>query len=115
MNVSICTISFRHTLVSIDQLADWAKAHNVDGIELWAPHARHLLANPSYNGGWLREYGLNVPMVSDYFPLYEEWSTLIEAAKQASLLLARWNTNHIRTFAGAKGSKHTQKQNEPIL
>ncbi|BAD64487.1 MULTISPECIES: sugar phosphate isomerase/epimerase family protein [Shouchella] len=115
MNVSICTISFRHALVSIDQLADWAKAHDVDGIELWAPHARHLFATPSYNGDWLKKQGLIVPMVSDYFPLYEEWNTLIEAAKQASRLLTRWNTNHIRTFAGAKGSKDTTKAERAYL
>ena len=42
MNVAVCTISFRHQLISIDELASWAQAQRFQGIELWGVHARNL-------------------------------------------------------------------------
>ena len=42
MKLSICTISFRHHLHSIDQLAHFAKTKGFQGIELWGVHAKNL-------------------------------------------------------------------------
>ena len=65
----LCTISFRHQLVSLPELATWAGATGFDGIELWGVHARHLVQQPGLDGRWLKSQGLGIPMVSDYLPL----------------------------------------------
>ena len=49
----LCTISFRHQLVSLPELATWAGATGFDGIELWGVHARHLSEQPGLDGRWL--------------------------------------------------------------
>ena len=48
INLSLCTISFRHQLMSIEQVADWARAQQFHGIELWGIHARNLAHQPEY-------------------------------------------------------------------
>ncbi|MFB4211735.1 sugar phosphate isomerase/epimerase family protein [Shouchella sp. JSM 1781072] len=109
MNVSICTISFRNSLQSIEQLAQWTAAQGFAGIEMWGTHARHLMANSQLNGQWLRSHGLIVPMLSDYLPFEKEWSTIYQAAKTLILLAERWETNQIRVFAGNRGSGQVEK------
>ncbi len=68
MKISLCTISFRHHLVSLAELAIWAQTNQFQGIELWAAHGRNLASQPHLNGNWLAAFGLEVPMVSDYLP-----------------------------------------------
>lgn len=104
MNVSICTISFRHSLQSIEQLAQWSAEQGFDGIELWGVHARNLTANKQLNGEWLQSYGLSVPMISDYLPLHQEWSSIYPALRSLIALAERWETKQVRIFAGDLGS-----------
>lgn len=51
MRLALCTISFRHHLVSIGELARFARGHGFDGIELWGVHARNL--GPGNHAEWL--------------------------------------------------------------
>ena len=74
MRIALCTISFRHHLVSIGELARFARGHGFDGIELWGVHARNL--GPGDHAEWLAAYGLRVPMLSDYLPLDAPQETL---------------------------------------
>ena len=69
MNLSICTITFRHHLISILELATWAKANGFQAIELWGPHAQRFSDRTDLNGEWLKDLGLSVSMLSDYLPL----------------------------------------------
>ena len=69
MRVSLCTITFRHHLVSLGEIAAWAQSNDFQGIELWGAHARNLAQQPDRNAEWLDTYGLSVPMISDYLPI----------------------------------------------
>ncbi|MBM7704552.1 sugar phosphate isomerase/epimerase family protein [Metabacillus iocasae] len=115
MNLSICTISFRHHLHSIDHLADWAQSNGFTGIELWGIHAKHLADEPSYNAQWLQSYGLQVSMLSDYFPLEASSLELTNAVQTLSSLGHRWGTKKLRTFAGQKASAATSKEERAYL
>lgn len=107
MNLSICTISFRHYLHSIDQIAYWAQTHQFQGIELWGIHAKNLAAQPHYNKEWLSAFDLEISMLSDYLPLEASVPDLMAETMKVSALAKHWGTNKIRTFAGKQGSKHT--------
>ncbi len=104
MNLAICTISFRHHLISLEQVARWARAHRFQGIELWGAHARNLQAEPEYGAEWLRGYDLCVPMLSDYLPLEAPADELWAKVEQLAALAGRWDAPKVRTFAGRTGS-----------
>lgn len=104
MNLAVCTISFRHHLISIEEVARWAQAHRFQGIELWGAHARNLAADSEYGAEWLRGYGLSVLMLSDYLPLDAPSEELWAKLDQLSALARRWGARKLRTFAGRIGS-----------
>jgi len=110
MKLSICTISFRHHLHSLDQISHWAQAHSFQGIELWGIHAKNLADEPHYGADWLYAYGLETSMLSDYLPLEASESDLLEETKKLSQLAKHWGTKKIRTFVGKKGSAQTTKR-----
>lgn len=104
MKLSLCTISFRHHLVSMDDLARWARACHFDSLELWGVHARNLTDQAQYHRQWLADYGLSVSMLSDYLPL--QGNEVASRAKvQLMCQLARhWGAGKLRTFAGDQSS-----------
>lgn len=104
MNLSICTITFRHQLISIEQIAAWAKANHFQGIELWGAHAKNLADQPSYDKHWLASYGLKATMLSDYLPLSAPEHVLYHKVQQLCRLARHWGATKIRTFAGDKDS-----------
>jgi 3-dehydroshikimate dehydratase len=104
MKLSVCTISFRHHLISIEELARWAQAHGFQGIELWGAHARNLATQPQYGLDWLSRFGLQVSMVSDYLPLEGAADELWSRLDQLSALASHWGARKLRTFAGNTGS-----------
>lgn len=104
MRVSLCTITFRHHLISLDEIAAWAEANDFQGIELWGAHARNLSPRTDRNAEWLDGYGLSVPMISDYLPLDGDVEALRHKAVELCRLARRWRTRKIRTFAGSRGS-----------
>lgn len=104
MKVSICTISFRHQLTSLKEIATFARANGFDGIELWGVHARNLAKTPLLNAEWLATQGLSVPMVSDYLPTDEDERLVRARAARLCEHAIRWGAPLIRTFAGARGS-----------
>lgn len=107
MNLSICTISFRHQLVSIEQLAGWAKENHFQGIELWGTHAKNLADQPQYNEKWLAGFGLKTTMISDYLPLKETEQSLRKVVRTLSQFAQHWGAKKIRTFAGQTASAAT--------
>ncbi|MEI5906007.1 sugar phosphate isomerase/epimerase family protein [Bacillus spongiae] len=110
MKISICTISFRHYLLSIDQIAYWGQTQGIHGIELWGVHAKNLSNDFHYGKEWLHGFGLETSMISDYLPLDFPSSKIIGETKELSSLAKHWGTKKIRTFAGNKGSHETSKE-----
>lgn len=104
MNLAVCTISFRHHLVSIDQVVSFAQAHRFQGIELWGAHARNLASMPQYGQDWLHEFGLEVLMLSDYLPLEGTTEELWASVDSLATLARHWGARKIRTFAGRVSS-----------
>lgn len=107
MNLSICTISFRHQLISIEEIADWAQKNHFQGIELWGAHAKNLADQPHYNEQWLAGYNLRTTMISDYLPLDSPEPVLKASVQQLAQLAVHWGAKKIRTFAGGSASKAT--------
>lgn len=106
MDISLCTITFRHHLIGLEQIADWARGAGFQGIEIWGAHARNLPRDYDQDADWLAQYGLNVPMISDYLPL-DQPDMMAEKIDAALHHAARWRTSRIRTFAGKTGSAAT--------
>lgn len=111
MKLSLCTITFRHHLLSLDDLARWAAANGFQGIELWGAHARNMAGDPARvperDAAWLAGFGLSVPMISDYLPLEGDPDALLADASALCRLARRWGARKIRTFAGGSGSRDT--------
>lgn len=115
MKLSICTISFRHHLHSMEQLAQFAKTQGFQGIELWGIHAKNLADELHYGADWLSSYGLETSMLSDYLPLDAPVSEMMAETERLSALAKRWGTNKIRTFVGKQGSSDTSKKERAEL
>lgn len=115
MNLSICTISFRHQLISIEEIVSWAQHNHFQGIELWGVHAKNLSDQPSYNKHWLHSYGLTATMISDYLPLSSSEQEVFYKVQLLSRLAKHWGAKKIRTFAGQKGSAETSKKDRKII
>ncbi|MBP2316329.1 sugar phosphate isomerase/epimerase family protein [Azospirillum soli] len=115
MKLSLCTITFRHHLVSLEDLAVWAAGNGFQGIELWGAHARNMAGTSNRDGGWLAEFGLSVPMVSDYLPLDGAPDTLVRKTLDLCRLAQRWGARKIRTFAGGSGSAETPPERQSFI
>jgi 3-dehydroshikimate dehydratase len=101
---SVCTISFRHQLISLERIANWAKAHQFDAIELWGVHAKNLNQSSDFTPECLAEKGLSVSMVSDYLPLDGNLASSLEGAKSLCTITRSWGAKKLRTFSGNKPS-----------
>lgn len=111
MKVSLCTISFRHQLISFADIVEYAIAEQFAGIELWGAHA-HALYNGADEQLWttiqkMRQHGIDFTMLSDYFDLYSD-----ETAKVAKTieLCQVFGITRVRTFAGQTASKRCNEQ-----
>ncbi len=103
MRLSLCTISFRHHLIGLKDIAFWARDHGFQGIELWGVHALHQPPLALHNAQWMAAQGLSVPMISDYLPLHDQ-ALLQEKTRMLCSLAHTWGAGKIRTFAGKTGS-----------
>ena len=110
MKLSICTISFRHQLISIDQLVSWVRSNHFQAIELWGVHAMNLAEQPNYNKEWLAGYGLYTSKISDYLPLQGSELESYSKVQKLCLLAKHWGARKLRTFAGNQGSKNVNKE-----
>ncbi|NEW86973.1 sugar phosphate isomerase/epimerase [Rhodopseudomonas sp. WA056] len=116
MKLSVCTITFRHHLLSFDEIADWARGSGFHGVELWAAHARGLLrTHPQYGAGWLAGYGLSVPMLSDYLPTDGDAAEIRRRTVGLCRLAEHWSARKIRTFAGNIPSRNMSRSERRSL
>ena len=104
MNLSVCTISLRHSLISLRQVGEWAACHQFSGIELWGVHAMNLKNHLDDEIPWLQQRGLGISMLSDYLPLQKSRQVMVDKMHGLCRLAQACATNKIRTFAGDKGS-----------
>ncbi len=103
MKISLCTISFRHQLIGLKDIAFWARDNGFQGIELWGVHARNQSPLAIHNAQWMAAQGLSVPMISDYLPLHDP--DLLRTRTLALCAQARtWGAAKMRTFAGQQAS-----------
>lgn len=114
MHISLCTISFRHHLINLEDIAVWAREQGFSGIEIWGAHARNIADSNRYNADWLAGHGLSVPMISDYLPL-DRRGALEKRARSAVACARTWRAPHIRTFAGQSGSAKTDQEQRTSL
>ncbi|MFB9325757.1 sugar phosphate isomerase/epimerase family protein [Paenibacillus aurantiacus] len=119
MRLSLCTISFRHQLVSFERLVEFACRQRFDGIELWGAHAAALAGSErertSRQLAIMHSRGLRVTMLSDYLDIADEARFEATERKLHRLAaLARWyGTDRIRTFASSKPSADvTERERE---
>lgn len=105
MKISICTISFRHELVSLTELARWAAENRFDGIELWGVHALNLGESlvPSIESVWSQ--GVRFSMLSDYFALQGEEAKVLRRAERMFQIARQTGVRKVRTFAGGRASQ----------
>ncbi|GAB2908197.1 sugar phosphate isomerase/epimerase family protein [Rheinheimera gaetbuli] len=115
MKLSVCTISFRHQLISIAEIATFAQRNHFQGIELWGAHAKNLAEQPQYDQHWLADFGLKTSMLSDYLPLLAEQPVLYCKVQLLARLARHWGSQKIRTFAGAVGSADLNQQQRDTL
>ncbi|QJC53252.1 sugar phosphate isomerase/epimerase [Paenibacillus albicereus] len=121
MNICLCSISFRHELVSFGELIEFADRTGFQGIELWGVHAKSLLRERRQELPGLMERmearGLGISMMSDYVDLLapedrtrqllQRWAALLELAQP-------FRARKIRIFAGDRPS-HTATERDWAL
>ncbi|QWH11685.1 sugar phosphate isomerase/epimerase [Bacillus mycoides] len=116
MKYSLCTISFRHQLISFTDIVQFAYENDFEGIELWGTHAQNLYIQERETTereiDYLKDKNLEVTMISDYLDisLLADFQKTMEKCEQLVTLANWFNTNKIRTFAGQKGSEDFLEQ-----
>ncbi|MBK5487463.1 sugar phosphate isomerase/epimerase [Bacillus sp. TH17] len=116
MKYSLCTISFRHQLISFTDIVQFAYENGFEGIELWGTHAQNLYMQERETTereiDYLKDKNLEVTMISDYLDisLLADFQKTMEKCEQLVTLANWFNTNKIRTFAGQKGSEDFSEQ-----
>ncbi|CAH2465325.1 sugar phosphate isomerase/epimerase [Bacillus mycoides] len=116
MKYSLCTISFRHQLISFTDIVQFAYENDFEGIELWGTHAQNLYMQERETTereiDYLKDKNLEVTMISDYLDisLLADFQKTMGKCEQLVTLANWFNTNKIRTFAGQKGSEDFSEQ-----
>lgn len=116
MKYSLCTISFRHQLISFTDIVQFAYENGFEGIELWGTHAQNLYVQERETTerelNFLKDKNLEITMISDYLDisLSADFEKTMGKCEQLVMLANWFNTNKIRTFAGQKGSVDFSKQ-----
>ncbi|QYR19386.1 sugar phosphate isomerase/epimerase [Paenibacillus sp. sptzw28] len=111
MNYYLCSISFRHELVSFSELVSYADERGFAGIELWGVHAKALIRRYSQDVSRLLDSmdsrSIRISMISDYIDISRgNGPTQVLTGKWKSLIALShsFRTDKIRIFAGNKPS-----------
>lgn len=116
MNLSVCTITFRHQLISIAEIAKWSVANGFQGIELWGAHATNLEDQPEYGKEWLSSYALKTSMLSDYLPLFEGNDALYFKVHRLCRLAKHWGGNQDSHICWQRRQRsHTRRPKKPAF
>ncbi|WP_239617718.1 sugar phosphate isomerase/epimerase family protein [Cohnella mopanensis] len=109
MKYSLCSISFRHELVSFHDLVRFAREQEFAGIELWGIHARAVLRRCEHEVPSLLDRmeadGVRISMISDYIDLYsEDDQVALKRGRELFALAKTFRTRKVRIFAGNRPS-----------
>lgn len=122
MKLALCTISFRHQLISFRDLIRFASEQRFDGIEMWGVHAdnlyEHARVSTAIELRSMVKEGLRISMLSDYLNITSQSEFQQTLDKCDHLIqLAQWfGTTRIRTFAGNTSSLHvTEAEREQYI
>ncbi|MFK7696331.1 sugar phosphate isomerase/epimerase family protein [Paenibacillus sp. HJGM_3] len=114
MRYNVCSISFRHTLISFRELFRFALESGFGGIEMWGVHAKSLLQTGTTRlDETVREMnaeGVRVSMISHYLELTAPPERYPETERNCMELIDlanRFGTDKIRIFAGVRASART--------
>lgn len=107
IELAVCTISFRHHLISLPDIALWTSQNDFQALELWGIHALNLSDQPQFNAQWLAAFNLRVVMISDYLPMDGDERLALQKMRTLCRLAKRWGAGKIRTFAGRSASAAT--------
>ncbi|WP_168118771.1 sugar phosphate isomerase/epimerase family protein [Paenibacillus sp. HB172176] len=118
MNIHLCSISFRHELVSFPELLEFAARNGFAGIELWSVHAAAIARRMPMQAAravlGMRRKGLEITMISGYVPLLapteEAYALAQQHWKQLIALARMFESDKIRIFAGHKSSGDSQEE-----
>lgn len=116
MELSLCTISFRHQLIALPDIASWAAQAGFQAIELWGVHAFHLSDQLHLDAAWLNEeHGLRVSMLSDYLPMDGDERAALTRMRSLCRLANHWGALKVRTFAGKLASHQLSRTQHQAL
>lgn len=111
MNYNLCSISFRHEMVSFRDLIHFAYDKGFAGIELWGVHAEAISSRNRQETvravAELQDKGLNISMISHYVNLMAPGPQLAEVLgrwRQLIALSKLFRAEKIRIFAGNQPS-----------
>lgn len=117
MNYYICSISFRHELVSFKDLIEFAHRTGYHGIELWGVHGKAMLQNNKRELANFMDImqfkNLNVSMISDYIDLCapdDHNAMMIQKWNELIAMASVFRTNKIRVFATNQSSSSASQQ-----
>ncbi|WP_442602794.1 sugar phosphate isomerase/epimerase family protein [Paenibacillus sp. KN14-4R] len=108
MNISLCTISFRHELLCFSDIIRFAELNGINGIELWGVHAKNLYSKLESTIKLLKQMGkcnINITMISEYLDFNENIDILISKCKEIVNYSKFFGTNKIRIFFGNSQSE----------
>jgi 3-dehydroshikimate dehydratase len=111
MKYSLCTISFRHQLISFADIVRYAIHHRFDGIELWGIHAHNLFQTDRtafFEGlTQIRDHGMCISMLSDYLDVSSEavFAQTMEQCARLIEIAQSLGVQRLRTFAGRQSSR----------
>lgn len=115
MKFSLCTISFRHQLISFQEISSFARKHRFDGIEMWGVHGERLYEHARHATELeltsLRKEHIHISMLSDYLNIDDEseFRNTVERCDRLIQLAEWFGSPRIRTFAGQKSSREISK------
>ncbi|MBD8497774.1 sugar phosphate isomerase/epimerase family protein [Paenibacillus arenosi] len=121
MNVSVCTISFRHMLLSFADIAQYVHEQQFQAIELWGVHAKSLsqggAAVIEHCLSLLKLYHIEISMISDYIdvsPQVDRNASILKCDELIALA-HQFGTNKIRTFAGKAASQSVNSHEREMI
>ncbi|MCG7407362.1 sugar phosphate isomerase/epimerase [Paenibacillus sp. ACRRX] len=116
MKLSVCTISFRHHLVGLSDIARFAHSQEANGIELWGVHALNEMEQGKEHVSeiiaYMRLHHLAIPLISDYLDINGPMLKASTVTRCFRLLEAAhlFGVPYIRTFAGQLPSASVERE-----
>ncbi|MGL4522724.1 MAG: sugar phosphate isomerase/epimerase family protein [Bacilli bacterium] len=110
MKLSLCSISFRHTLCELRCLIDWCASVGIEGIELWGPHAMVSDEEISRGRCYAAQNHVKLTLISSYLSFHQPLDDMIREMHALCICAQKWGVLAVRLFANDVGSNSIQKE-----